>query len=138
MMRRSQRGWRLSLLLSLGVVASGLGVQQCGHATCSNSSDCSSDETCVFGNRDGCAAKGICASPGTSCSETLVSQLCGCDGRPVYSADCVVPGGFLAPVSGDLSCLAPDGGSFVGDAGDANDDVASFTQDSGMADVTQE
>jgi hypothetical protein len=58
-----------------------------------------------------------------------VSPLCGCDGRPVYSADCVNPGGFLAPVSRNLSCFAPDRGQFVADAGDANDDVVSFGQD---------
>jgi hypothetical protein len=134
------RRWYLPLFFTLGVVASGLGLQQCGRTTCSNSSECSSGETCVFGEGDGCAAKGICASPRSSCSEGLVRQLCGCDGRPVYSADCVNPGGFfLAPVSGDLSCFAQDGGQFVADANDANnDDVGAFGQDAGTADVQQE
>jgi hypothetical protein len=78
-------------------------------AACQSSSDCASNESCVYAFAARCAAKPTCQPnpTGAPCGEAV--PYCACDGGVVF-VGCGAPGGYsFVPTMGPGTCPAAPG-----------------------------
>jgi hypothetical protein len=100
---------RAGLLSAVFLVTISIAFFRCGGGgahSCFHSSECSSDDTCVFTER-GCSLPGKCKPP-SPCGAGFLDTRCGCDGKVVNG---VCAGGWDGPVNPVQTCMDADAGS---------------------------
>ena len=88
---------------------------------CAVDSDCNTDtfETCGYRLGDGCAVKGLCVAPISSCPSRVDVELCLCDGTN-FAFSCVADG---RPAPKPVRSSGRCGASLDGGSGDGASDA---------------